>query len=161
MFRVKRFFDSLVVVAGAWGEDFANPIGDDFDGFVFRRFAHPFAAPAGEIGRDFWRAGQFDPGLDEDPPTAGATDALVVGAEDTVLKERRGSCVPKPRSWLCVENAVEDLSFHSGRESEQICVGRELLRGVSHRDRECLTSSEFASPGRRRLSRSGHINLLA
>jgi len=96
-------------------KDLANPIGNHADRLVHGQLGHVLAAPAGHVGRDLGRVGKLDPGLGDDPPSAGTTATKVERAAKVAADPGAGALMPRSRLGHRVEHTLDDLADDTRR----------------------------------------------
>src|SRR5690606_13893072 len=86
--RVERAFDGQIVRACRGRKYLTDPIRGELDRSLARQRRQSIAPPTREFRRKLGRAGDGNPGFNEDPPSAWATAAALKGAVEIARYSR-------------------------------------------------------------------------
>lgn len=114
-------FVSEVYLFRGWREDFADPTGGNSDECPIWIFWEFLLAPAGDIRNDDILF-QMNFRLADNPPTAGATDAVLEWRRDLPAQYRVRHDVRTYRSWMQMEISGYDLSDLVRRRIQNVIV---------------------------------------
>jgi hypothetical protein len=114
---------AAVVTLGRGGQHFAKPVGCDVNPCLVGQIRETFAAPGSNIRHDHLVAQMQLGFVHENPPAGSSLTELKRRTEDT-LKCARRRCVPRRRSRMRDEAAVDDLGHEVRRDGLEVGVCR-------------------------------------
>jgi hypothetical protein len=129
--RVERHFSDSIEPRGRGRQDFADPVGGDFDMSGSRKCRQPVASPSGHVRYDDIGT-EVQLGLHQDPPAPRSTVAVLKGrshrCRDACGYDRVGRTWP----WRRDELAANDLADDVFRERGEVFVACGTSRGLRH-----------------------------